>query len=294
MVMSMTGYGSNTFSIDGTDITIEIRSVNSRYLDIVTKMPRYFHEYELEMKKVIQRSLSRGRIEVYITVIGQPLTDKILLADWQLMDEYAEVLKKINHRYNMKDDISLSMFLNNEEFISIAEKDKTIRSLPTKLLQELNQIVKQVVESRKSEGRYLYKDMEERVTKLKNMLLLIEERQNVMHEQYKERIKQRIEASIDNEIETDQRILIQEIALLAEKGDIAEEITRLNSHIEHFHQLLNNKTQPIGRNLEFITQEMHREINTVGSKSVDTKLSECVVHVKSEIEKLKEQIQNVE
>src|SRR5699024_3984478 len=193
--------------------------------------------------------------------------------DWQLMDEYAEVLKKINHRYNMKDDISLSMFLNNEEFISIAEKDKTIRSLPTKLLQELNQIVKQVVESRKSEGRYLHKEMEER--------------QNVMHEQYKDRIKQRIEASIDNEIETDQRILIQEIALLAEKGDIAEEITRLNSHIKHFHQMLNNKTQPIGRNLEFITQEMHREINTVGSKSVDTKLSECVVHVKSEIEKLK-------
>src|SRR5699024_6721684 len=120
-------------------------------------------------------------IEVYITVIGQPLTDKILLADWQLMDEYAEVLKKINHRYNMKDDISLSMFLNNEEFISIAEKDKTIRSLPTKLIQELNQIVNQVVESRKNEGRYLHKDMEERVTKLKNMLLIIEERQNVMH-----------------------------------------------------------------------------------------------------------------
>src|SRR5699024_9753113 len=161
-------------------------------------------------------------IEVYITVIGQPLTDKILLADWQLMDEYAEVLKKINHRYNMKDDISLSMFLNNEEFISIAEKDKTIRSLPTKLLQELNQIVKQVVESRKSEGRYLHKDMEERVTKLKNMLLLIEERQNVMHEQYKERIKQRIEASIDNEIETDQRILIKKIGLLAKKENIIE------------------------------------------------------------------------
>src|SRR5699024_114908 len=138
MVMSMTGYGSNTFSIDGTDITIEIRSVNSRYLDIVTKMPRYFHEYELEMKKVIQRSFSRERIAVYSAVSAQPMTDEMLLDDWQRMDEYAEVLKKINHRYNMKDDISLSMFLNHEEYISIAEKDKTIRSLPTKLLQELN------------------------------------------------------------------------------------------------------------------------------------------------------------
>ena len=290
----MTGYGANTFNIDGTDITIEIRSVNSRYLDIVTKMPRYFHEYELEMKKVIQRSLSRGRIEVYITVIGQPLTDKTLHADWQLMDEYAEVLNEINHRYDLEDDISLSMFLKNEEFILVAEKDKTINSLESKLLQELHRTVKQVVGSRKSEGTYLHKDMEERVTKLKNMLLLIEERQNVMHEQYKERIKQRIEASIDNEIEIDQRILIQEIALLAEKGDIAEEITRLNSHIQHFHQMLNKEAQPIGRNLDFITQEMIREINTVGSKSVDTKLSESVVSVKSEIEKLKEQIQNVE
>lgn len=290
----MTGYGANTFSIDGTDITIEIRSVNSRYLDIVTKMPRYFHEYELEMKKVIQRSLSRGRIEVYITANGQTLTNKTLFADWQLMDEYTEVLKKINNRYEMKDDISLSMFLKNEDFISVAENDKTISSLQPDLLQGLKRVVKQVVVSRASEGRYLHKDMEERVTKLKNMLLLIEERQNVMHEQYKNRIKQRIEVSINKEIEIDQAALIQEIAILAEKGDIAEEITRLNSHIEHFHQTLNSEIQPVGRNLDFITQEMHREINTIGSKSVDIKLSEFVVSVKSEIEKIKEQIQNVE
>src|SRR5690625_6769325 len=119
MVMSMTGYGSNTFSIDGTDITIEIRSVNSRYLDIVTKMPRYFHEYELDMKKVIQRSMSRGRIEVYITVIGQPLKDKILLADWQLMDEYADVLEKIKHLYDMKGEICLVIFLYYVTVMSI-------------------------------------------------------------------------------------------------------------------------------------------------------------------------------
>lgn len=295
MVKSMTGYGADTFSIDGTDITIEVRSVNSRYLDFITKMPRSFHMYESEIKQLIQQSLYRGRIEVYITVTGKGLTNKSMVANWELMDEYIEVLKKINSRYEMDNEITLSMFVNHNDFISIIEEDTLTTSLKDKLLNSLHTAIKQVVAARRSEGTFLHKDMKERVTNLKNMLLLIEERQKVMHTQYKARIQERIEASIEKDIQLDQGAFIQEIALLAEKGDIAEEITRLNSHIEHFHQILNNQyEEPIGRKLDFITQEMHREINTIGSKSVDTQLSEFVVSVKSDIEKIKEQVQNVE
>jgi len=293
MVMSMTGYGSDIFHIDGTTITVEIRSVNSRYLDFIPKMPRSFHEFELEMKQMVQSHFHRGRIEVYITLTGQPLADKSMVVDWELLDHYIEKLTEMKERYDLAEMISLATITDQENLVTVVETNKELDSLHEQLLTSLEKAISKVIANRQSEGAFLKNDIVERIITIKNMLLLIEERQKEMYHHYHDRMKQRIEDHIGSKIEVDQVQLIQEIALLAEKGDIAEEMTRLSSHLEHFDTAIENE-QPVGRKLDFITQEILREINTIGSKSIDIKISEFVVIIKTEIEKIKEQVQNVE
>lgn len=289
----MTGYGSDTFHLDGTSITVEIRSVNSRYLDFISKMPRSFHELELDLKKMIQTHFHRGRIEVYISITGQSLADNELIVDWELMDQYIEKLTEMKQRYQIEGSIPITALTDKEALITIIEKEKAIDSLHPLLFASMNKAIDKVMENRQREGQFLLRDIMQRIKTIKNMLLLVEKRQKEMYYHYRERIKRRIEDHIGNTIEVDQVQLLQEIAVLAEKGDIAEEITRLHSHLEHFDFVMSNE-QPVGRKLDFIMQEMHREINTIGSKSVDTQISEFVVTIKSEIEKIKEQVQNVE
>ena len=293
MVMSMTGYGSDTFHLDGTSITVEIRSVNSRYLDFIPKMPRSFHEIEVEIKKAVQAHFHRGRVEVYITLTGQPLADKSVVVDWDLVDHYIKKVTEIKERYQIQDDILLATITEQEGLITVVETNKEISSLYDQLLNSIEKTIQLVQANRQREGTFLKNDMVERIITIKNMLSLIEKRQKEMYHQYYHRIKERIEDHIGNTIEVDQVQLLQEIALLAEKGDIAEEMTRLSSHLEHFDTVIENE-QPVGRKLDFILQEMLREINTIGSKSVDVQISKFVVMIKSEIEKIKEQAQNVE
>ncbi len=294
MVMSMTGYGSDTFHIEESTITVEIRSVNSRYLDFVTKMPRSFHEFEVDIKKMVQTYFSRGRIEVYVTVTGDSLTNKSLTVNWELLDHYIARLNEMKNRYNIQDEVSLANITNKEEFITVVETDKKMNTLQDKLLASVKIAAERVEANRQREGSFLQKDINERIIEIKNMVSLIEEQQKVIYYHYRERIQTRIEEHIGNKLSVDQSHLLQEIALLAEKGDIAEEITRLHSHLAHFTETIQREGEPTGRKLDFITQEMHREINTIGSKSVDIKISEHVVLVKSEIDKIKEQIQNIE
>lgn len=293
MLMSMTGYGADTFHLDGTSITVEMRSINSRYLDFIAKIPRSFHEWELDIKKMVQTHFHRGRIELYISMSGQPLADKELIVDWELMDQYIETIKEMKARYNLEGQIPITSITDKEDLITTVEKEKEHDSLHTLLLASIEKVLKTVRTNRQSEGHFLQQDMIQRIKTIKNMLLLVETRQQEMYHEYRKRIKNRIEDHIGNTIEVDQVQLLQEVAILAEKGDIAEEVTRLHSHIEHFDFVIENE-QPVGRKLDFIVQEMLREVNTIGSKSVDTQISEFVVTMKSEIDKVKEQIQNVE
>lgn len=293
MVMSMTGYGSDTFHLDGTSITVEMRSVNSRYLDFVAKMPRSFQEWELDIKKVIQSHFFRGRIEVYITLHGKPLAVKELIVDWELMDQYIETVKAMKDRYNMEGQIPITAITDKEALITTVEKEQEVDSFHTYLFASIEKVIKKVASNRLSEGLFLQQDMMQRIKTIKNMLLLVETRQEDMQGHYRKRIKTRIEDHIGSNIEVDQVQLLQEIATLAEKGDIAEEVTRLYSHIEHVEKIIDQE-QPVGRKLDFIVQEMLREVNTIGSKSVDAQISKFVVTMKSEIDKVKEQIQNVE
>lgn len=293
MVMSMTGYGIDTFHLEETTITVEIRSVNSRYLDFIPKIPRSLHELEMDIKNIIQANFVRGRIEVYISITGDYLTNKTLQVDYHLINQYINQMKIVQNKYGLVGDLPLTALTSNEDLFSIEETKTSSDSIKQLLLHSVEKAAKQVLVNRESEGAFLIKDIIKRIKSIESMVKSVEERQENVYVHYRNRIKERIEKHVGDSIAVDQAQLLQEIALLAEKGDIVEEITRILSHIHHFRQVIQHEN-PIGRKLDFITQELHREVNTIGSKSVDSKISEWVVSMKSEIEKIKEQLQNIE
>lgn len=291
--MSMTGYGIETFHVDDLTLTIEIRTVNSRYLDIKAHIPRSLNELELDMKKMIQTYIERGRVDLYISANGSTLEERSLHVDWDLMDEYFEQIEAVKTRYHLTGDIPLSVITSMEELLSIEEERQTSDGLHDFVLNGIEQVIKKVVTTRRSEGAFLMEDIEKRLTYIAKTIKQIDERKEAVYNDYHQRIKTRIEAHLSDETPFDENQLMQEVALLAEKSDITEEITRLYSHIEHFKQAMND-SEAIGRKLDFIIQEMHREANTIGAKSVDPTISEWIVLIKSNLEKMKEQVQNIQ
>lgn len=293
MVMSMTGYGIETFHLDDLTITVEIRTINSRYLDFKANIPRSLYDLEIEMKKTIQTYIERGRVELYISVSGSTLEERSLHVDWELMDEYIQQIEAIKARYQLAGDIPLSVITTMDELLSIKEEKQANDDLHNFILSSIKSVMKKVVSTRTSEGAFLMKDIKDRLSFIADKVIQIDKRKEIVYDEYSKRIKERIESHLTDEIAFDESQLMQEVALLAEKSDITEEITRLYSHLEHMKQVMTQSVS-IGRKLDFIIQEIHREANTVGAKSVDPTISEWIVQIKSELEKMKEQVQNIQ
>lgn len=289
----MTGYGASTFQLGDTVITIEIRSVNHRFLDIIPKYPRTFLYAEDKIKKILKSYFSRGRIELHIDMEGSTFINKTVVTDWNLMDQVMEQLQQAKERYGLSDAHSSSLLAQLPELMTITENETKPSELQEKLLTGIKEACAQVLHMRMEEGENLLSDILGRVKTVHHMVLLLEGRREQVIEEYQARIKKRIETYVDDSISLDAARLHQEIAILAEKGDISEEITRLLSHLQQIESICTSD-QPIGRKLDFIIQEMNREANTIGSKSTDHKIGEWTVAMKSEIEKMKEQVQNIE
>lgn len=291
----MTGYGRKVITIDKTNITVEIRSVNHRFLDISTKMPRSLLVVEDAIKQEIKSHFLRGRLDVFITMEGEGFVQRKLHVDWDLIEQYVEHLKTIKERFQLSGQLSLDMMTKIEELFTIEESEQKVDSVKEALLNAVNNACIEVTEMRKTEGEQLAKDLVKRINLIENIVKMLGERRDIVIIEYRDRILKRIESYIteNKELRSEESKVYQDVALLAEKGDITEEVTRLTSHAKQFLEVL-YQGDAIGRKLDFITQEMHREANTIGSKSNDVQISECVVALKSEIEKVKEQIQNVE
>jgi uncharacterized protein (TIGR00255 family) len=293
LAKSMTGYGVSTFELGNTSISVEIRAVNHRFLDIVPKYPRTFLFLEDKIKRIIKSYFSRGRIEIHIDMDGNRFVDKSIVADWELMDQFVKELQKAKDRYSLSGDIPISMITELPDLITVQENEDKPSELQELLLTYVERACQQVLEMRLEEGKYLIEDILRRVSTIRDMVLLLEGRREAVIEEYRNRIKKRISDFVDKQVTLDDGRIHQEIALLAEKGDITEEITRLFSHLDQIQEICNS-LEPIGRKLDFIVQEMNREANTIGSKSSDSKIGEWTVGLKSEIEKIKEQVQNIE
>lgn len=289
----MTGYGKDIIHIENTMITVEMRSVNHRFLDFSMKIPPSILFLEEKIKEVIKSTFVRGRIEVYIKIEGDNLTEKQLKVDWNLMDQYIDEIKIAQKRYGLSNDIPTTVLSTMTELFSVHEFDEHSDELNDAILECVSNASKDVYFKRNEEGNFLLKDIKTRFNTIETIVLSIEKRQSNVIVEYQTKIHSRIRGYLKDTISIDESRLMQEIALLAEKGDITEEITRLRSHIEHFYKTV-DKNEPIGRTIDFIIQEMQRETNTIGAKSLDVQISEWIVLLKGEIEKIREQIQNIE
>ncbi|RDW17893.1 YicC family protein [Oceanobacillus chungangensis] len=292
MAMSMTGYGSSVLYIEDASITVEIRTVNHRFLDIAIKMPSFLLFLEEKIKKIIQYQFKRGRIEVIIEIAGSSLAQKKVEMDWELLDEYMEKINAAKERYSLSGELPVTILTSLPNILTVQEGNQK-DAFKDAILASVEKACEQAVAMRRKEGEYLFQDLMKRVSTIEDIVILLQTRRTLVIEEYRKRIKERVEDQLEGHTLIDPARIHQEIVLLAEKGDITEEVTRLISHIEHFRASI-QMNDAIGRKLDFITQEMHREVNTIGSKSTDAKLSEWTISLKGEIEKIKEQVQNIE
>ncbi|QXE03045.1 YicC/YloC family endoribonuclease [Terribacillus sp. DMT04] len=292
MTKSMTGYGRSTASGNSLTVTAEVKSVNSRYLDIKYKLPKMAASLEHSLKDQLQQVVSRGKLELTVDIDGEGLRNREISIDWELAETYMDKLKAIRNAFGMRGDITIDTLLAQSSDILLEEKQPELTELPDLVTEAVQGALQLFIEMRSAEGAALAKDIRNRIVGLQSMLQELKALRPQVMLAYKNRVEERINHYVDGGLPENSR-LYQEIALLAEKGDITEEIIRLESHVEQLHNNL-DKEGPIGRTCDFILQEMQREANTIGSKSTDASISVIVVSMKSELEKIKEQVQNIE
>ncbi|KKI92553.1 hypothetical protein WQ54_07995 [Bacillus sp. SA1-12] len=291
MVVSMTGFGRSSKEIDSCLVTVEIKSVNHRFLDISLKMPKQFMSMEDKIKKLISKSVNRGRVEVYINFEGESLAHRSIQIDWALLTQYKQSLQQLKERFSLNDEITLSQILSLGEGIDVREEATISEKIESVLLQTVEEAVKQLSDMRQIEGEQLAFDVKKRLAAMREIAANIDKLGPKVVDQYRERIEKRVKEFVAGKI--DENRILTEVALFADKADISEEITRIHSHIHQFHESLQEEG-PIGRKLDFLVQELNREANTIGSKANDGKIAKDVVELKSIIEKIKEQVQNIE
>jgi len=289
----MTGYGRAQYDNLNYKITVEMKTVNSRYLEINVRFPKKYSFLEKNFKEVVQKEIHRGRVEAWIGIEEMGRSGYNVKVDKELAMDYYNSLKELANFLDISPQISIYELSKLEGVVSLEEPEPDQEEIWKYVLIPLEEALEQLVEMRQKEGSNLKADLEKRNENVLYMIEEIEKKHPVVVESYEDKLFQRIKEITGNQIEVDENRLLTEVAVFADKIDISEEITRLKSHVGQIRENL-NKTEPVGRKLDFILQEMYREINTIASKSPDSTISYYVVEVKSEIEKMREQVQNVE
>lgn len=292
MISSMTGYGKGEASGEGLAIHIELRSVNHRYSDISIKAPRFLMPFENELRKLIGQSLKRGKIDLFIQTdftgdLGQqPVLNK------QLAESYMQVFNDLSLHCSLTDEIPLNLLASQKDVITVQEQlpdeDAAIQ-----LIREAVQTgLEKIVSMRQTEGDAMQKDMAVRLNDLSGYIATVEQRAPLVIQEWQQKLKDRL-ARLPDDVSFDPQRVAQEIAVFADRSDISEEVTRFRSHIDQF-ELLFTVDEPVGRKMDFLSQELNREANTMGSKANDAELARTVVEIKAELEKIREQVQNIE
>ncbi len=289
----MTGYGRGESLQGSYRIKIEIKAVNHRYNDISVKIPRHINYLEESIKKLVKEKISRGKVDVYLNLEYIDESAVEVKVDIPLAKSFKTALEELIEALNLKDEIRLNNILNISEVMKTERKELNEDLIWNCVNEAVGIALDNMMIMREKEGAQLKADI---ITKLENInasLFYIVERAPYVVVEYKEKLKERITDLINNSISLDEDKINSEVAFFADKSSIDEEIVRLHSHIKQFYTILEEK-EPIGRKLDFLIQELNREINTIGSKANDVVISKYVVELKSELEKIREQIQNIE
>ncbi|RHW36467.1 YicC family protein [Neobacillus notoginsengisoli] len=291
MVISMTGFGHSKKEAETFSINVEIKTVNHRFCEFSFRMPRYLVRMEEKMKKTLGRHIKRGRAEVHISIDGDGPHTKKLKVDWNLIDDFYRFVSEAGPKYGFHSDDAFKQILTREDFIHIEEYENGFDKFEPLILEALDEAGAMVKEMRLAEGAELKKDLIGNLLEIKEIGFELTGYAPSVVEHYRARLAKRMTDFLGGEL--DESRLLAESAIFADKSDINEELARLKSHIRQFLTII-EKAEPIGRKLDFLVQEMNREVNTIGSKANDAGISEKVVDMKSLLEKLKEQIQNIE
>ena len=293
MIVSMTGYGRSLKENNNYQVTVEMKAVNHRFCEINIRMPRQFFFIEDQLKKVIGRYISRGKVDVFINLNGEGIVNRKLSVDWDLVDQYFETFEKMSTRYTSPQNFPLETLLLHENVVDVQESDDVSEGLKNMVVSAAEEAVKQLREMREKEGNELHHDLHTRIDNLAQRTADLKENVPNVQKNYREKLTKRVQEFVAGTMEIDESRILTEVAVYADKADIQEEITRIMSHLKQFNEIL-TQGKVVGRKLDFIVQELNREINTIGSKANDISISQHVVNLKSELEKIREQVQNIE
>lgn len=292
MLKSMTGYGREQCVIDGRDILVEIKAVNHRYFEFSARVPRPYGYLEEKMKTLVNSEASRGKIDVNISVYTKDGKDAEVNINLELVRGYVNALRGIKDELSLTDDLSLSAISKLQDIFLVTKTAEDEEVIWNEVKAVAQVALQKFIQMRLAEGERMLKDISARLRQIGEYVTKIEQLSPKTISEYKARLMAKIQEVLENKQIDEQRVLT-EVSIFAEKIAVDEETVRLRSHLRQFEHLVNS-TEPIGRKLDFLVQEVNREVNTIGSKCQDLEITGIVVEMKSEIEKIREQIQNIE
>lgn len=292
MIRSMTGFGRSEVIKDNKKFTVEIKSVNHRYLDISIKIPKKFNYYEALIRNLLKKYIERGKVDIYITYEDLSESDETLQYNPNLAKEYFHYLEQMGRELKIENDIKVSTLLNCQDIFTKVEEKIDEETVEPILTQAFCQAAENFVHTRQLEGENLQKDLLEKLSDMSRYVSFITERSPEIITNYRMKLQEKVKEMLQDKQIEESRI-ITEVTLFADKICVDEETVRLNSHIKAMQDALNNG-DAIGRKLDFVAQEMNREANTILSKSNDLQITDTGIELKTMIEKVREQVQNIE
>jgi len=292
MVKSMTGYGRAEQTLHDRKITVELRSVNNRYLDCSVRMPRLYLFAEDAIKTMVQKSISRGKVDVFITLDASGAEQMNISVNRPVADGYYNALKELAHTYGLQEDISVSLLSRFQDVLLVEKAEEDAEAVAQDICAVLSQALSDFDQMRTKEGQRLCEDLLSRAGTIEGLVSIVEERSPQTVSEYRQRLENRMKEVLEN-TQLDPARILTEAAIFADKVAVDEETVRLRSHISQLREML-SKGGATGRKLDFLIQEFNREANTIGSKCSDIEIARHVVDIKAEIEKIREQVQNIE
>ncbi len=293
MVRSMTGFGRGTFSDSGKEFTVEIKSVNHRYIDFYIKLPRQIAFLEERVREIVSKNIYRGKVDIFISFEDRSEDSKSVTLDEALADAYIQAINKLKAKYNLADDISVSLVSRLPDVLRIEKNEDDEEQLWIVLKNAIEVAISSLIHMREKEGNELRESLMQKADNMQDIIKHIYERSPGVVSEYKLKLENRIK-DLMNQQTIDENRIAMEVAIFADRCSIDEELVRLGSHLSQLRDILSIQQQAIGRKLDFLVQEINREINTIGSKSNDIIITKSVLELKSETEKIREQIQNIE
>lgn len=294
MIRSMTGYGRAQATVGTINVTVELKSVNHRYFEFNSRVPRNYGFLEEKLKSFVGSLVARGKVECYVSVENLEDSDVEILVNHGLASSYLKAYRELADRneLDIRDDLAISSLVRNSDIFTVHKQEADEEKIWDAVKSVAADAVAKFIAMREAEGEKLKNDVLSRADFIINKVSVIEERSPETVKEYNDKLLSRINEFL-SDVQVDEQRLLTECAIFADKVAVAEETVRLRSHIDQLGQFLNS-TEAVGRKIDFLVQEMNREANTIGSKAQDVTIARCVIDIKAEIEKIREQIQNIE